>query len=679
MRLLYTFILFAFLSNLFALADDVKSHTLKDTIVVTAERHSKNIADIAGSVSVLSRDKINLTNPNSVPDALLSTSGVFMQKTNHGGGSPFVRGLTGQQVLILIDGIRLNNSTTRSGPNQYLNTIDINTIQRVEIYKGQGSVEYGSDAIGGTLNLITRKPYLSDDYSLHFSSDLSANYMTSDMEKSVAANFNLGTNNIAMLGSVSYSDFGDLIGGDTTGIQSPSGYKQFNGNFSLSFKPNAASLLNFTSQFVNQTDIPLYHKVILDNYEYNFFDPQMRFLNYIQYTHNFNNILLNNISITLFNTNSAEGRISKKNNSTTERRENDKIFNVGFTALATSIINSYWNMTTGLENYFDRVNSTREDINIIDKSSIIKRGLYPDNSTFNNFAAFNFHNINISSLNIDLGVRYDAITIHIPEETLGNILFTTNSLVWKAAINKKIAKFHTIGAIINKSFRAPNIDDLGSLGIVDFRYEIPSNNLSPEVSINYELNHKYIKGNIWTEFSLYYNHLSDFIQRIRGNIDGKDSIDGYPIYIKKNTASAFIQGAEVFVKYLPTNNIILEGFITYTYGVDIISNDPMRRIPPLNGLLAINYIFSNNYNIKAEYLFAFSQDRLAKGDISDNRIGKDGTDGWNVINIFANYNYKTINITLGLYNLLDVDYRYHGSGINSIGRSGKIGMKYSIN
>ena len=79
-----------------------------------------------------------------------------MQETNDGAGSPIIRGLVGNQILILIDGIRLNNGAYRLGPNQYLNTIDLNQIERIEVVRGAGSVLYGSDALGGVVNIITR-------------------------------------------------------------------------------------------------------------------------------------------------------------------------------------------------------------------------------------------------------------------------------------------------------------------------------------------------------------------------------------------------------------------------------------------------------------------------------------------------------------------------------------------
>ena len=101
------------------------------------------------------------------PEALSGTTGVFVQKTNHGGGSPFVRGLTGNQTLLLMDGIRLNNATYRYGPNQYFNTIDAWTVSKIELARGTGSVQYGSDALGGVIQVFTKDPSFNKDAKLH--------------------------------------------------------------------------------------------------------------------------------------------------------------------------------------------------------------------------------------------------------------------------------------------------------------------------------------------------------------------------------------------------------------------------------------------------------------------------------------------------------------------------------
>jgi outer membrane receptor protein involved in Fe transport len=94
----------------------------------------------------------------------------------------------------------------------------------------------------------------------------------------------------------------------------------------------------------------------------------------------------------------------------------------------------------------------------------------------------------------------------------------------------------------------------------------------------------------------------------------------------------------------------------------------MRRIPPLNGRFGLEYRKSNFF-VRSELLFASKQDRLAQGDKDDNRIGKNGTAAWQIINIYSGYKYKWLNINLSAQNLTNKDYRTHGSGINGVGRS----------
>ncbi|MEX1364045.1 MAG: Plug domain-containing protein, partial [Nannocystaceae bacterium] len=101
--------------------------------------------------SVVTRQDLEERLPRSAPDALRGEPGVYVQQTAHGQGSPYLRGLTGQQTVMFFDGVRVNNSTFRQGPNQYFFTIDARTIQRLEVVRGSASTRHGSDALGGAL------------------------------------------------------------------------------------------------------------------------------------------------------------------------------------------------------------------------------------------------------------------------------------------------------------------------------------------------------------------------------------------------------------------------------------------------------------------------------------------------------------------------------------------------
>jgi len=88
--------------------------------------------DVPRSITVIESETLDQRLPRTTPEALGDAPGVFVQKTNHGGGAPYLRGLVGNQVLVMVDGIRLNNATFRYGPNQYLETVDPANIDRLE-------------------------------------------------------------------------------------------------------------------------------------------------------------------------------------------------------------------------------------------------------------------------------------------------------------------------------------------------------------------------------------------------------------------------------------------------------------------------------------------------------------------------------------------------------------------
>jgi outer membrane receptor for ferrienterochelin and colicin len=156
-----------------------------------------------------------------------------------------------------------------------------------------------------------------------------------------------------------------------------------------------------------------------------------------------------------------------------------------------------------------------------------------------------------------------------------------------------------------------------------------------------------------------------------------DSIEGYPVYQKKNVERAYIQGVETAWDLELNKSWMVSGAMTYTYGQNITRNEPIRRIPPLFGRLAVVYKLKDCW-INLEWQSAAKQDRLAAGDKEDNRIPIGGTPGWNIFNINTNYEIGRFNIDLNLLNLFNQDYRFHGSGVNGYGRSASLSVMVTI-
>ena len=120
-------------------------------ISVSANRIAKETFRTPNSISVIEKSQMERITATITPQILAETVGILAQQNTVGQGSPILRGLTGYQTLLQIDNVRLNNSTFRSGPNQYLSTIASHGLDRIEVLRGPNSMLYGSGAIGGVL------------------------------------------------------------------------------------------------------------------------------------------------------------------------------------------------------------------------------------------------------------------------------------------------------------------------------------------------------------------------------------------------------------------------------------------------------------------------------------------------------------------------------------------------
>ncbi|MFV2066618.1 MAG: TonB-dependent receptor plug domain-containing protein, partial [Pirellulales bacterium] len=257
-------------------------------------RSAKSLFDTPAGASIRTREGIQERQAADMFHALQNEVGVLMQSTAAGQASPFVRGLTGQQVLILVDGIRLNNSITRRGPNQYFNTIDPGMVDHIEVLRGQGSVLWGSDAIGGAINVVTRGPdtewgmtsgkYSGGEFTQYYNTANSSPYSRLNVEGWVG--------NAGVFAGGSFSNIRDLDTGWDFGRQPGTNYQQWAGDIKFNYLLSESQMLTVSLQHFQQDDLPRSDRFPgypgdLNNSntfaKARFFDPQQRDLTYIRY------------------------------------------------------------------------------------------------------------------------------------------------------------------------------------------------------------------------------------------------------------------------------------------------------------------------------------------------------------------------------------------------------------
>lgn len=671
MKHFFGFVILCFFINYnISLAQEVKNI---DTVIISAQRIKQLSRKIPYSSNIYNINTIEKNGSRTTPEALSNTSGVFVQKTTHSGGSAFIRGLTGNQTLLLIDGIRLNNSTFRYGPNQYLNTIDLYSINKIEVLKGTGSVQYGSDALSGVIHLLSKEADFTE-FGNSFKTNINYRSVSQKMEKTIYANTVFSNQKFSSYLGISVKKFGDLIGGDTTGKQSPSGYNEVSYNFNAKYKLKSKSILSFGSRLMIQKNSPFYYKYELENYKTNKINLQSYQLNYLKYSLETKSNLAKSITTTLSYQHSIEDKVMQKNASEIETLELNKINTLGIISEIHSKYTKQWTSTTGIELYRDLVGSKKSTYNFTTTEVKKFRGLYPDQSRFNSTSIFTLHQYQSHNITINAGLRFNAFDIHIKDTTLGSVEMSPNAFVYNFGILYQLNKTNAVYANLSTAYRAPNIDDLGTLGIVDFRYETPSLKLKPEQSINIEIGHRYNTNKIQTEVSIFYIRLNEIITRTK--VAG-EKVSGYDVYIKNNDQTAFIRGFEGSINYLITDNISFSSNISYTYGKNITLNEPLRRIPPMHGMSKLKYE-KNDFYIIILSQYASKQTRLSSGDKSDNRIYKTGTEGWSIFDLNVGYKMKNIELSTGIQNIMNKDYRMHGSGINGMGRSFWMNVKVKI-
>ena len=206
--LVLTALLYA-VSYLNAQEDTLTEKTLGE-VVVSANKFSERKRNVNQKIDIITAKAIAGINAQNTGDLLINTGNVFVQKSQQGGSSPVIRGFEASRVLLVVDGIRMNNAVYRAGHLQNVITVDQNMLERVEVLYGPASTLYGSDALGGVIHLRTKSPLLSTTGKIRSAGVLFGRYSSANNEKTGHFDISMCGKKFGWLQSFTYSDFGDM-------------------------------------------------------------------------------------------------------------------------------------------------------------------------------------------------------------------------------------------------------------------------------------------------------------------------------------------------------------------------------------------------------------------------------------------------------------------------------------
>lgn len=658
--------------------------------------------------------------PRSAPDALRGEPGVYVQQTAHSQGSPYVRGLTGQQTVMFFDGIRLNNSTFRQGPNQYFFTIDSRTIQSLDVVRGSASTRYGSDALGGALLTTPVSPDLTEGEGWHVHPRIMARGATADAEIGGRTQIEVSHDgDFGVMLGVGYRSVGQLRAGgrltaprtgEPMGVppafeedektQRGTGFDEITSDARVVYRPGRRAQITLGYYDYRQLDAPRTDKCpppTAPEDECLRYLQQFRTLGYARFDYVQGPRPAETITATLSYGNQHERRqLDRGSPSSTQVNGEDDVHTIG-TSLRIATKNFAVAPWANLQGFYgaDVYNDILQSegwlrFTDVDIRSDLTRGQYLDGSNYLTSGVWTEGVATFAEIfRLRGGGRLAVADAYAPgdEATASQAVDRT----WVTAVGSTGAGVQVVpwlGFVFNvdQGFRAPNLDDLTSRQQTGPGFQFENSELGPERSLNLEtgieIEHE------WVELHAYgfQTTIRDLIGRAPRTVeqcpDGAEGCGASQtrFQLVNLEGRALIRGVDGdFRLYFPLG-FRVRSTVSYAVGstpnpvaeIDDAAGErvPMSRVPPLNGLVEAGWR-SLRFGPYAFVVlrWARSQTRLAIADESDARIPLGGTPGFAVVDLRAGWRLDPhVLLSLVFENVGDVAYRHHGSSINGPGR-----------
>ena len=654
-----------------------------EEIILSVARSESNVNQIAEKVSVIKSEDLFLSSPASGAELLELSPGVRVQKSQGGGGSPIIRGFEANRVLIVVDGVRMNNAIYRSGHLQNSITIDPNNIERAEVIFGSSSVGYGSDALGGVIHYYTKSPILKGSEKIK--SSFTSNYTSANQGLSNNFITNYSSENWGSITSLSISKFGDIKMGENRdhgfndwgltplysensrysyysqpstnsneNVQKNTGYSQVDLFQKFLIKLGDTNLLNINIQFSESSDIDRFDQLSVTKgnslkFSEWYYGPQKRLLISPSLKFFPNRKFMKKGVITFGFQKINESRIKRKFNALNRSHQIEDLKVFSLNGDFDTSFNDDHSISYGVEstynyNYskaYDQIIEIQGDeiTGLSKKFAIPTR--YPSNgSSYTSFASYvnwswnmsEFFTFNIGTRLTFTGLKASWNDIISVNPQLSEVNLNSEALTTTVSIKLRPSKRVQINTVLSSGFRNPNIDDIGKIRENNGLLVVPNTFLKPEYAYNLDLGIDFRSLNNRNYISL--RGFSTIISRHIGR-------DEYIVFSdittpnlstviyngeevttisNKNLGNRFIHGFSIDGFSQINNNLKFDYGITYTEGDNNQTYGPLPSISPLFGSIALSYS-KRGVNIKAVYKFSEAK---SPGEYSFG--GEDGLD-----------------------------------------------------
>ncbi|MBD3636532.1 MAG: TonB-dependent receptor [Crocinitomicaceae bacterium] len=697
-------------------------------------RYNVDSDDEAGKIETISREIVKIENPPTSADMLQNTGHVLVQKSQGGGGSPIIRGFEANKLLLVIDGVRMNNAIYRSGHLQNSITIDNSVLDHTEIIFGPSSSLYGSDALGGVIHFHTKDPKINEVDTTYFEGSSYVRYNTNNNGMTGHFDFSTGRNKWGVLSSITASRFGDMVMGENRilhgdslwglhpyyvirvddmdtmvanpnpNIQVGTGYTQFDVLQKLMYKANDHLTMSLNFQYSTSSRINRYDKLTeytggqLKYAEW-YYGPQNRLLSQLKFEFNRRpnqdlnkKKLYTTGALSLAYQRIDEDRISRRfQNDLRQHQEEDlNVFslNLDFNKVfAKSRVLFY-----GIEAQHNLVKSTAYEQNIFSEGRVDIQTRYPNFSNYLSSGIYVEYKQKFkNNATLTSGLRYslvyansqfkDTSFISLPYNEVNILTSAPSGNIGLVLRPDSISRVRILGT---SGFRAPNVDDYGKIFEKSGITVVPNDDIKPEYAFGAEFSveRSFFKRLLEISGTVYSTYLFNAMVQRDFELNGQDSImyEGEMTKIQaiQNTDNAIVYGASASLRVNFTQDLRFDYTYNYTKGIDLANDTPLEHIPPQFGKISLTYE-KDDLNTALYSFYNFrkrADDYTPGGDNIDLTPNEGGIPPWWTLNYRISYTFwETLTLQAAVENILDVHYRQFASGISALGRNFMFSLK----